>query len=575
METMSTNSSSLFSLESQQTVRESCYLTHIKDDPNCEQTRQSILQNIKYDVLAGSLSIDINASNIPQTITRPLDWRVTLDDKIVDVSTIANDLQWTLSIYGLRKITDSGLSSGSYKIKISFSDESKNLGCDFEIEILYPSINDISFGVDCDVASIAYSPRDVHHELDLDQFTYTWRIDGIINRDMTTKSEDVSDNRLALYTSESDVICTVEIPELGKTFSTGTIVIERNKYEIETKLSNVINGNNLYSNIETIHTAPNNIHVLYFIDGEKLSDTHFNAIENTGKTLSTVLTYNSALQTFDKSDLVSYESYIEQTIPQSSFDDILMRAYNSVDNNVLLNTYNSTRRTAIEAKQIKDHRDTINYKIQSHSTVDEMYYIEAYNNIINDRPGRIYELGDTMYCLDADKTPQIVDITMFNEKRVIMVDKESISLFTDVPTINAYFGLQTSVLKMSQSGDYIEQKDNNDVSISVTRQKRIYQLQINMSFEKQFTNTGAKMLFMFSDTTGSVVSKVGFERLHNGLIRHYKGNGTHADLHQDAFDVMEVVRPTTQHAVKTFTIVMVNSLDDNMRFKDLVLMEEK
>jgi hypothetical protein len=83
------------------------------------------------------------------------------------------------------------------------------------------------------------------------------------------------------------------------------------------------------------------------------------------------------------------------------------------------------------------------------------------------------------------------------------------------------------------------------------------------------------MLFLFSDTTGSIVATVGFERIPSGLIRHYKGNGTHIDLHQDAFDTMEVIRPTTQHTVKTLTIVMVNSLDDGMRFKDLVLMEEK
>jgi hypothetical protein len=251
-----------------------------------------------------------------------------------------------------------------------------------------------------------------------------------------------------------------------------------------------------------------------------------------------------------------------------------MRAYNDVDNNVLLNTYNSERRTVIDAKQVNDHRNTINYRMQNHSTVDEMHYIESYDNVMNDRPGRIYELGDTMYCLDSDKTPQVVDRTMFTEKEVIMVDKELTSMLTDVPSIDTYFGLQTSVMKMTQSGGYIEQKDNNDVSISVTKQKRIYQMQVEMSFEKQSTSTGAKMLLLLSDTAGSIVSKIGFERLHNGLIRQYKGDGTYTDLHQDAFNVMEVIRPATERVVKTLTIVMVNSLDYKMRFRDLILMEE-
>jgi hypothetical protein len=575
METMSTNSSSLFSIESQQSMQESCYLTHIKDDNGCEQARQAIIQNVSYDVLTGSLSIDITASNVPQTIVRPLNWRVALDGQTIDVSGVANDSQWTLDISNLKKITDTDLISGSYKIRISFNDESKNLGCDYEIEVLYPSVSDISLTNAGDVYSIVYNPSDTQHTIDLDQFTYTWRIDGIVNSSMTTKSESLSDNRLALYTDELDVVCTVKVVELNKTFSTGTIIIERNGYEIKTSLSNVVNGSRLYSNIETTHTGPKIMLILYFIDGVKLNDTHFDAITNIGKTLATVLTFNPALQSFDKSDLTSYESYIEQTIPSSSFDDILMSAYNNIEDNMLLNTFNPIRKTVVPTKQVTNHKNTVGFEPLSYLDIDKMYYIESYNNIMNDRPGRIYEVGGTMYCLDNDRTPQIVNITMFDDKTVIMIDKEATSLFTDIPTINAFFGLQTSVLKMSPNGGYIEQKDENDVSISTTRPKRIYQMQVNMSFEKQFTNTGAKMLFLFSDTTGSIVNTIGFERIPNGLIRHYKGNGTHADLHQDAFAIMDIVRPTTQHIVKTLTIVMVNSLDDSMRFKDLVLMEEK
>jgi hypothetical protein len=561
-------------MESQQTIQKSCYLTHIKDDPGCEQARQAILQSVRYDVLAGSLVVDINASNVPQTMVRPLNWRVAIDGKVIDVSAVSNDSQWTLSIPNLKKITDTDLTEGSYKIRLSFSDTKKNLGCDFEIETSYPSVSDISLVEECNSAIVTYSPSDSYHRLNLSHFTYIWKVDGTVNTDMTTSEEEMSDNRLALYTRKQYVRCTVEIVQLKKTFSTGVIVIERNGYKIETRLSNVINGSNLYSNIETTHTAPSNISVLYFIDGERLSDTHFDAIANTWKTLSTVLSFNQSLQNFVKSDLNSYESYIEQTIPLSSFSGILMRAYNDVNNNVLLNSYDPGRRTVIDTKQVDDHRDTINYKMQNHSTVDEMYYIEAYDNATNDRPGRVYELGDTMYCVDNDNAPQVVDIAMFNEKKVVMVDKELISLLADIPSIDAYFGLQTSVMKMAQSGGYVEQKNSNDVSISVTKQKRIYQMQVEMSFEKQSANTGAKMLLLLSDTTGSVVSKIGFERLHNGLVRQYKGDGTYTDLHQDAFNVMEVVRPTAEHAVKTLTIVMVNSLDYKMRFRDLVLMEE-
>ena len=539
-------------------------LTHINDAGDCEQKKNDFI-SILYNGNTGNLSI-ISTANRP-LIHGEILYDVYIDGAKNEASEANSILSFSKS--GLSSI----LSNGSHTVKISAYSQDKSSGCDFMYAFSIDKSN-IKLNRSGNDIEVVYDGLPDHMTLNLSSLTYDWKVDGVSAPSILSGiNVSIDPNRLSLVSSEPEVEITVDIAELGIQLKVGTVVIDRNRHSMTMKMETVVNGRDIFVNISSLVGNPvPGSSILYFIeDGHgQLDDTFRLHGQTAGKKIWAVLTMDPALASFNKHDLNSYISYIEQTTPTagfttSSFLDILVP-------DGIGNTTNPYKLSPIDRYSINDFQSFENVSIEKMTTADDQFLISSGSEVRESRTGEIYEVNGEIYCLDADLTARVVTRDNLVTKQIVMVDEEKIDMIQDVATLEAYFSETNTGLAIGNGWIYNSAPDSS-ATLSKQVSSRLIQLQFDLRYTKGAQNKMSKMM-IYLYATGGTVYKYGLERNSNGTVRIHKSDRTFVDMTQDSFATQFVVRVPTEKTIESFSIVFSNTLNDSMAIRDIVITEE-
>jgi hypothetical protein len=465
----------------------------------------------------------------------------------------------------------------NYDIVLMIYDIDRSKGCTFYFDISF-DLDNIGWEKDRWTYKIKYLNKPEYLLFDMSQFTYKWKVDNIVRSSLTGSQVILSDKVLCLMTDKTEVDVSVYIEELDREIYIGKLQVDRNKYNIQTTFEDVIVFDKMYANLNTtvLHGALDNIY--YYIDNNLIQHDYFEY--NYGgphRKLQVVYIDTRWLnpnQQFDRTNLDTYESYIELDIDEKGFD--ISSYVDNVSYDGITNTLNPNKLIPLQKYKNKNYLSFLNKPKYIHSTNDEKYKIENNNYVIKDRVGRLYiELGK-QYVVDLDLTPKEVTIDNLIDKQIIIVDEEALNIIPDAVSLDAYFHKQTpSGLQTDAHGWMYQPQEDMEMRWEKDVTNRIIQLQFSIKFNKTSSNKISKILLMFYTTNNEHIYVYGIEKLINGLMRLYDNDGTTKDLHQVEFEKQFVVMLTTRYNIEKFVIVMNNCKNDNMMIRDIVISEEK
>lgn len=555
------------------------YLTEItewdSDDEYIEKT---------YNILTGVLDFNIVEALSP-SLEGIIEYDVFINSVKVDgLSGTSWQIEGLETIYG-KGVTDVIYGGLPYIIQVNVTTESKSLGVTSVSTVgVINFSNELTLAVDDEVYEVIFTPISESHRVDLEVFNYKWKLDKQI-LPLTVKSYDLNGKYLATLTDKIDVRCSVELTEITKLLETSVITIERNKYEIDTTLIQVVNGIDLFHNVNVTHNALGK-HVVIFVDNKKINETHFNSFNTIGKLLTVVLTSEDIWvegDSFDRLEVTQYINFTEEVIKGTTIDEISKYFINNTVGNKLTNTGNSdisvshnipNRYTYTDIANLPESSLPFNLDYSRHNGI----YILKHTETPDKKVGELFKFLEedasvslNVYGSELNRVT-VTDSDLHNEDNVLNSNNEYTSSIEDVEDLKEYFNDDTldSKLVMDSYSDISFITDDTIILHKDFEDLNILQLELSLNLDKIGNTPDAKITVTLTDSGGAVIRRYGFIRQNDTTVV-YLTDKTNYKINNPYYTFNELYRLTNLMGIAHMYIEVKKGQSFKFSIKKLIV----
>ncbi len=545
---------------------------YLKQINNADENFITFAQNLT----AGTLNVTSNIALSPIP-AEDIEYVVYYDDKFVNsdnYSVVDGEINLLLS--DLEKFGSSIVSH--VDIIVRYKNQSK--GVKYSQVLNRYDVSAIQVSKSGEIYTIidTISTIDSISYLDWGSYTFIWSIDDKV-LPCNTYSCEAKDNLLALYTDKEAATLKVKILEIPNFSYETKVNIERNGYKISVEFEDVINGVSFYKNISVSHNAPAGLFIKNFIDGTLLSDTHFDAIDNAGKTLITVLTTDDTMTTFDVNNINTYESYIVTDIDYINTDIYTKMMLDTNIDGTLYNSTNNGRELKINKSFNNDFNNYLNYKFYDFNTDDKEYYIKQYENgqhIGNEREGLIYKDVSTneINVFNHTITPMVVTDDKILDKYEVTINNSSTNIIPSTTEFNLFFDGDESKIIDNDGWMMLESIGSEDYSAVIEDNYRLQQVEFSVQYIGN-SDDSSRMTMSLYDKNELLIGRYGLERTTVGVTISIDENKIVTFRTQESFESFLLIRVTSSKLTHRIVVSFNKASNDIMGIKNIVLTGEK